>query len=55
MISTVVPTVIYIALIAVEYANYPDFSSQTVMFSTMYSAVSLVAVIYAARIPMPIL
>ncbi|AKL94861.1 auxin efflux carrier [Clostridium aceticum] len=54
MISSALPTGVNVALIAVEYDNFPDFSSQTVMFTTLSSAVSLAGVIYIARIFFPI-
>ncbi len=54
LISTAVPTAVNTALIAVEFDNYPDFASQTVMFSTLLGAISLVAVIYMANIIFPI-
>ncbi|QNO13989.1 AEC family transporter [Alkalicella caledoniensis] len=55
LISTAVPTAVNAALIAVECNNYPDFSSQTVMISTLLGSVSLVFVIYMAEILFPIL
>lgn len=55
MISAAVPTAVNSALIAVEYDNYPDFASQAVMTSTLFSAVSLVFVIYMARILFPVI
>lgn len=53
MISSSVPTAVNTALIAVEYDNFPDFASQTVMISTLLSAVSLAFVIYFARVLFP--
>ena len=55
MISSSVPTAVNSALIAVEFDNYPDFASQAVMISTLFSAVSLVIVIYSARLLFPVL
>lgn len=54
MISTAVPTAVNSALIAVECDNRPDFASQTVMTSTLLSSVTLVLVIYMARILFPV-
>ncbi len=54
MISTSVPTAVNAALIAVEYDNHAEFSSQTVLISTILSAVTLPIVIYFARIIFPI-
>ncbi|MBS3995625.1 MAG: AEC family transporter [Alkaliphilus sp.] len=54
-ISSGLPTAVNTALIAVEYDNYPDFVSQVVMTSTLLSAVSIVFIIYAARILYPIM
>lgn len=54
MISSALPTAVNSALIAVEYDNYPDFASQTVMTSTLFSAGSLVFVIYMARLMFPV-
>ncbi|ABR49524.1 Auxin Efflux Carrier [Alkaliphilus metalliredigens QYMF] len=53
MISSALPTAVNTALIAVEYDNYPDFASQAVMTSTLFSSVSLVFVIYMARMIFP--
>lgn len=54
LIACVVPTAVNVALIAVECDNFPDFSSQAVMLSTLLSTVTLTFVIYAARIVFPI-
>jgi malate permease and related proteins len=50
LISSAVPTAVNVALIAVECDNYQDFSSQTVMMSTLFSSVTLTIVIYAAKL-----
>jgi len=55
MISSALPTAVNTALIAVEYDNHPDFASQTVMISTLLSAVSLAFVIYFTRVLFPVL
>ena len=54
MISTSVPTSVNSALIAVEYDNHPDFASQAVLITTIFSAITLSLVIYLARIIFPI-
>ena len=54
MISSSVPAAVNTALIAVECDNYPDFASQVVMVSTLLSSVTLVVVIYFARLLFPI-
>jgi predicted permease len=48
VISSACPTAVNSALIAVQYDNYPDFAAQSVMLSTIFSAVTLTGVIYAA-------
>ncbi len=53
MISSGLPTAVNTALIAVEYDNYPDFSSQAVITTTLFASISLVFVIYIARIVFP--
>ncbi len=54
LISTAVPTAINSALIAVECKNHPDFAAQVVMVTTLLSALTLIAVIYAAQILFPV-
>lgn len=49
-----VPTAVNTALIAVECDSCPDFASQAVMVSTIFSAVTLTMAIYAARIIFPV-
>lgn len=49
-----VPTAVNTALIAVECDSYQDFASQAVMVSTILSAATLTAAIYAARIMFPV-
>ena len=53
-ISTAVPTAVNSALIAVECKNHPDFAAQVVMITTVLSALTLIAVIYAAQILFPV-
>lgn len=50
MISAALPTAVNSALIAVEYDNHPNFASQAVMTSTLLSSITLVFIIYIARI-----
>ncbi|TCT16994.1 hypothetical protein EDC18_101290 [Natranaerovirga pectinivora] len=54
MISSSVPTAVNTALIAVECDNAPDFASQTVMFATLFSAVTLTFVIFVSRLIFPV-
>ncbi len=55
LITAALPTAVNTALIAMECKNYPDFASQAVMISTLVGAVSLVAVIFSARIIFPVI
>ncbi len=54
LISSGLPTAVNTALIAMEYDNYPDFASQAVITTTLFSAISLVFVIYLARTIFPV-
>ncbi len=54
MIASAMPTAVNCAMIAVEYDNCPNFSSQVVMTSTLLSGISLVLVIFLANILFPI-
>lgn len=54
MISSTLPTAVNTALIAIERDNHPDFASQAVMTATIFSSITLVFVIYAARIFFPV-
>jgi len=54
MISSAVPTAVTTALIAVECNNSVDYSTQVVVNSTLFSSLSLVIVIFLARILFPI-
>lgn len=54
MISSTLPTAVNTALIAIERNNEPDFAAQAVMTATIFSSITLVLVIYAARIVFPI-
>ncbi|SMC90074.1 AEC family transporter [Sporomusa malonica] len=52
-IAHAVPTAVNTALIAVECDSCPDFASQAVMLSTLFSAITLTLVIYAAQFIFP--
>lgn len=54
LISSALPTAVNTALIAVEYDNHPNYASQVVMASTLLCSITLVSVIYFARILYPI-
>jgi len=54
VIAMALPSAVNCVLIAVEFDNYPNFTSQVVMVSTLFSAVTLVVVIYMARIFFPV-
>ena len=54
MISSAVPTAVTTALIAVECNNSVDYSTQVVVSSTLFSSLSLVIVIFLARILFPV-
>lgn len=54
LISYSVPTAVNIALIAVEYDNKPEFASQEVMMSTIFSAATLTLFIYIAGLMFPL-
>ncbi|HEU5141155.1 MAG TPA: AEC family transporter [Bacillales bacterium] len=49
LISSAMPTAVNSAIIAQEYKNKPDFAAQTVLFSTILSAITVSIVIYLAR------
>lgn len=46
IIISAAPTAVNSVLLAIEYDNEPDFASQTVLFSTLLSAVTVTTVIY---------
>lgn len=54
MVASGLPTAVNSALIAVEHNNEPDFSSQVVMTSTIFSAITLAAIAYLSRILFPL-
>ncbi|MDR3564537.1 MAG: AEC family transporter [Negativicutes bacterium] len=53
-IAYAVPTAVNTALIAVECDSCPEFASQSVMMSTLFSAVTLTGAIYIARTIFPV-
>jgi len=53
-IAYAVPTAVNVALIAVEFNNFPVFSTQAVMASTVFSTFTLTFVIYLARVFYPV-
>lgn len=50
LIASAMPTSVNSSVIAQEYDNYPQLAAQIVLFSTLFSAVSVTGVIYLARI-----
>ncbi|SDC11254.1 hypothetical protein SAMN05421734_104168 [Pelagirhabdus alkalitolerans] len=50
LISSAMPTAVNSAIIAQEYSDYPDFAAQLVLFSTIFSSVTVTMVIFAARL-----
>jgi predicted permease len=54
MITAALPTAVNTALIAIEYNNYPNLASQAVLISTLLGSITLVGVIYLARIVFPL-
>lgn len=54
LISSAVPTAVNTALIAVEYDNEPEFSSQTVLISTLACTLTLAVVIHFSRVLFPV-
>lgn len=54
IISSSVPTAVNTALIGAEFKNHPDFASQAVMISTIFSAITLTGVIYMAGVLFPV-
>ena len=49
-IASAMPTSVNSAVIAQEYKNHPDYAAQIVLFSTVFSAITVSLVIYVARI-----
>lgn len=49
-IASAMPTSVNSAIIAQEYSDYPEFAAQTVLFSTLISAITVTVVIYCSRI-----
>lgn len=54
LIAYAVPTAVNTALIAIEMNNHENFAAQTVMTSTLLSAITLTGAIYAARLLFPV-
>jgi len=54
IISSAVPTAVNTALIAMERNNEPDFACQAVMTATVFSSVTLVFAVFAARLLFPV-
>ncbi|MBS4535069.1 AEC family transporter [Clostridium sp. D2Q-14] len=54
MVSSGLPTAVNTALISVEHNNEPEFASQVVMTSTIFSAITLSIVVYIAGILFPL-
>jgi hypothetical protein len=50
LISTSFPTAVNSALLAMEFDNEPEFAAAVVFYSTMFSAVTVSVVIYAAKV-----
>ncbi|WP_010531911.1 AEC family transporter [Lentibacillus jeotgali] len=50
LIASSMPTSVNSSVIAQEYNNYPQFAAQIVLFSTLFSAVTVTGVIYLSRI-----
>ncbi|RKQ32289.1 AEC family transporter [Oceanobacillus halophilus] len=49
-IASAMPTSINSAVIAQEYNNHPEFAAQTVLFSTIFSALTVTIVIFLSRV-----
>lgn len=50
LIASAMPTSVNSAVIAQEYKNHPNFAAQVVLFSTLFSAITVTMVIYLARV-----
>ncbi|SHH64041.1 AEC family transporter [Virgibacillus chiguensis] len=49
-IASAMPTAVNSSVIAQEYNNHPNFAAQIVLFSTMFSTITVTAVIYLSRL-----
>jgi malate permease and related proteins len=49
-IAAAMPTAVNSSVIAQEYNNHPEFAAQIVLFSTLFSTITVTAVIYVSRI-----
>lgn len=54
LIAYSVPPAVNTALIAIECNNYKSFAAQTVMVATTFSAITLTAAVFAARMLFPV-
>ncbi|WP_078552457.1 AEC family transporter [Bacillus alkalicellulosilyticus] len=50
IISSAVPTAVNVVLLDIEYDNHPEFSSQIVLSSTIFSAFTITAIIYFVQV-----
>lgn len=50
LIASAMPTSVNSAVIAQEYNNHPNYAAQIVLFSTLFSAITVTLVIYLGRI-----
>lgn len=53
-IFSAIPSAVNTVLYAVEFKNYPDFSTEVVMLSTFVSCITLTCVIYLAQVLFPL-
>lgn len=49
-IGSAMPTSVNSAVIAQEYKNHPEYAAQIVLFSTLFSAITVSIVIYLVRV-----
>jgi predicted permease len=49
-IASSYPTSRNSALLALEYNNYPDYATQAVLVSTVFSSITVAIVVYLARV-----
>lgn len=50
LIASAMPTSVNSAVIAQEYRNHPEYAAQIVLFSTIFSAITVSLVIYSGRV-----
>jgi predicted permease len=53
-IASAFPTSRNSSIFALEYNNHPEYAAQTVLVSTVFSMITVTAVVYAARILFPV-